>query len=295
MVCACIDIGSNTTRLLVAECSEGVLSEVTQQRAFTRLGKSLGRNGRIGRRKTAELVGVVAGQAALARQLGAETVRAVATAALRRAEDRDDVMAAVSASAHVEVDLLSGEEEARLAFIGATRTLGHAPVGDVGVVDVGGGSSELIVGTLAEGVGWCCSFRLGSGDLSEAYGRSDPPSPSDLNAMRSHIAGTFEGLDAPRPQHALAVGGSATSLRRLVGAVLEPETLERGLRVLASAPSEEVARRFELDQQRVKLLPAGILILEAASEVFGAPLQISRGGLREGVLLDGHLVGGATA
>jgi exopolyphosphatase/guanosine-5'-triphosphate,3'-diphosphate pyrophosphatase len=295
VICACIDIGSNTTRLLVAECRDGVLREVMQQRAFTRLGKALGSGGRIGRRKTAELAAVVAAQAAVARQLGAESVRAVATAAVRRAHDRREVVGAVREACGVEVEVLSGEEEARLAFVGATRTLGHAPVGEVGVVDVGGGSSELITGTLAGGVDWCCSFRLGSGDLSEAYLRSDPPAPAELNAIRSHIAGTFEGLDAPHPRHAFAVGGSATSLRRLVGAVLEPDTLERGLRVLASAPSEEVARRFELDQQRVRLLAAGILILEAASEVFDAPLQVSRGGLREGVLLDGHRLEGTPA
>jgi exopolyphosphatase/guanosine-5'-triphosphate,3'-diphosphate pyrophosphatase len=82
------------------------------------------------------------------------------------------------------------------------------------------------------------------------------------------------------------VGGSATSLRRLVGALLEPETLERGLRVLASAPVAEVARTYELDPERVKLLPAGILLLEETATRMGLPLQIARGGLREGVILE---------
>ncbi|MEA2391422.1 MAG: exopolyphosphatase / guanosine-5-triphosphate,3-diphosphate pyrophosphatase [Solirubrobacteraceae bacterium] len=285
MLRACVDIGSNTTRLLVAECRDGTLEEVCQQRAFTRLGK-LGRDGRVGPKKIAELAEVVRAQVHTARQLGAESVRAVGTAALRQAGDRDAVLGAVRAAADVEVEILSGGEEARLAFVGATRTLGHAPVGEVGVVDVGGGSSELIVGTLASGVCWCESFRLGSGDLAEAYLRSDPPSVEELNAVRAHVAGALEGVQAPQPVHALAVGGSATSLRRLVGAVLEPETLERGLRVLATERTEDVARRFELDARRVRLLPAGILILEAASELFGRALQVSRGGLREGVLLE---------
>ena len=88
------------------------------------------------------------------------------------------------------------------------------------------------------------------------------------------------------PDLAVAVGGSATSLRRLVGAVLDPDTLERGLRVLASAPAEEVARKFELDPERVRLLPAGMLVLEAASQALGRPLQIGRGGLREGIIFE---------
>ena len=96
----------------------------------------------------------------------------------------------------------------------------------------------------------------------------------------------FEGLELPQPDSAVAVGGSAASLRRLVGAVLEPETLQRALRVLSGAPAADVAQRFALDAERVRLLPAGILVLDAASHRLGRPLQIGRGGLREGVLLD---------
>jgi exopolyphosphatase/guanosine-5'-triphosphate,3'-diphosphate pyrophosphatase len=84
----------------------------------------------------------------------------------------------------------------------------------------------------------------------------------------------------------VAVGGSATSLRTLVGAVLEYETLERAVRVLAGDEIADVAKRFELDPRRVKLLPAGVLLLEKLSEMLGRPLQIGKGGLREGIILD---------
>jgi exopolyphosphatase/guanosine-5'-triphosphate,3'-diphosphate pyrophosphatase len=82
------------------------------------------------------------------------------------------------------------------------------------------------------------------------------------------------------------VGGSATSLRTLVGAVLEYETLERAVRVLSSDEIDDVAKRFELDPRRVKLLPAGVLLLEKLSDLLGQPLQIGKGGLREGVILE---------
>ena len=81
------------------------------------------------------------------------------------------------------------------------------------------------------------------------------------------------------------MGGSATSLRTLVGAVLEYETLERAVRVLSSDEIYEVAKRFELDSRRVKLLPAGVLLLEKFSQMLGQPLQIGKGGLREGIIL----------
>ena len=84
----------------------------------------------------------------------------------------------------------------------------------------------------------------------------------------------------------MAVGGSATSLRTLVGSVLEYETLERGVRVLATDTVDDVAKRFELDPRRVRILPAGVLLLEKLSELLGQPLQIGKGGLREGIILD---------
>ena len=281
MLCACIDIGSNTTRLLVADAADGAVREVLQQRAYTRLrGK-----GEVPADRIADIAEAVATQVRLARECGAARLRAVGTAALRDAANREELVQAIERAAGVPVEILTGDEEARLAFAGATRTLGHLPLGDVGVVDVGGGSTELVVGTLADGVSWSASFGVGSGFLAEAYLRTDPPAAAELHKIREHVAGVFEGLEAPRPSVAYAVGGSAGSLRRLVGAVLDPDSLERGLRVLSSTPAADVARRFELDPERVKLLPAGMLLLEEASRIFGAPLSIGRGGLREGVIL----------
>jgi exopolyphosphatase / guanosine-5'-triphosphate,3'-diphosphate pyrophosphatase len=279
---ACIDIGSNTTRLLVAEVRDDGLREVLQQRAFTRLGAK----GGIGERKIAEVCSAVATQMRVAQECGVDQVRVVGTHAIRQAPNRDALLEAIEREAGVRVEVLSGDDEARLAFRGATGTLGHLPLGEVGVVDVGGGSSELVVGTLADGVTWSASFRVGSGYLADHYFQHDPPALAELERVRHHVQGVFEGLDAPQPRVAYAVGGSATSLRRLVGAVLDHETLQRGVRVLAEHDANEIARRFELHPERVRLLPAGILLLDAASEVLGAPLQIAKGGLREGVLLD---------
>jgi exopolyphosphatase/guanosine-5'-triphosphate,3'-diphosphate pyrophosphatase len=286
MLCACIDIGSNTTRVLVAEAKEGRLTEVLQRRAFTRIGRGLKAGAAIPREKIEEVAAVVAEQRVLAERVGARALRAVATAAIRGASNRDDVVAAVNDAGGVELAVLDGDEEARLAFLGATRTLGRPLDGRVAVVDVGGGSSEIAVGTVAGGVEWSTSFRIGSGFLTDHYLRSDPPSAADLHAMREHALGVMDGLDIPEAGCAVAVGGSATSLRRLVGAVLEPDTLQRALRVLSGAPAAEVADRFGLDAERVALMPAGILILDVASQQLGRPLQIGRGGLREGVLLD---------
>jgi exopolyphosphatase / guanosine-5'-triphosphate,3'-diphosphate pyrophosphatase len=278
MVCACVDIGTNTTRVLVADVEDGRLTEVLQRRAFTRIGTQP----EIPREKIDEVARVVAEQVELAATAGAERVRVVATAAIRAAVNRDEFLAGMT----VAVEILDGSEEARLAFLGATSTLGRDLPGMVGVVDVGGGSTEIAIGTLADGVQWSSSFLVGSGALADRYLRSDPPSLDELRAVREHACDVFGAREVPHTDCAVAVGGSAASLRRLVGDVLDAESLKQAIGALSGAPAAHVAERLALDAQRVRLLPAGIVILDAAAEQLRQPLQIGRGGLREGAVLD---------
>jgi exopolyphosphatase / guanosine-5'-triphosphate,3'-diphosphate pyrophosphatase len=286
MICAAIDIGSNTTRVLVAEPVEGQLKKVMEQRAYTRINKAIGADGEILPEKVAEVAEVVATQVRLARELGAETIRAVATAVVREASNGEEAAAEIAAAAGVEVEVLSEKEEGRLSFIGATKTLGHPVSGKVGVVDVGGGSTEVILGTVPGGAQEVRSWKVGSGVLADELIASDPPSAAEIRKVRDRIDDLFAEVEIDHPAQAVAVGGSATSLRRLVGAVLEYETLERGVRVLCGDPAADVARRFELDPERVRILATGVLLLEKLSELLGQPLQIGKGGLREGVVLD---------
>ena len=286
MICACIDIGSNTTRLLVADAGNGSLRELVTQRAFTRIGKSLGAGGAIPAEKIAETAEVVAPRRTWpARSAPSRSWR---WPRLRSATPptAPSCWPPSSSAGGMALDVLSSEEEARLSFVGATRTMVQPAEGTIAVIDVGGGSSEIAVGEADGEMAWSASFRIGSGFLADSYLRGDPPSVDELEKVRRHVAGTFEGLEPPPADSAVAVGGTATSLRRLLGAELSHETLERGIRVLSTTPIDEVAARFELDRERVRLLPAGILVLEAVSDLLGLPLRIARGGLREGVLLE---------
>ncbi|HET6548509.1 MAG TPA: hypothetical protein VFG79_08645 [Solirubrobacter sp.] len=285
MVCACIDIGTNTTRVLVAEARDGRLTEVLQRRAFTRLGKGLGADGAIPTVRIAENCRVVAEQLALAREAGAQAIRTVATAVIRGAANRDEFCAELRRHG-TEVSVLDGEEEARLAFLGATRTLGAPLDGRLAVVDVGGGSSEIAIGTLQHGVEWWRSFSVGSGFLADAHFHSDPPRVPELEAAERLVSDLLARIAPPPVDTAIAVGGSAASLRRLVGDVLNTHSLDRALELLTSEPAAGVAARFALDPERVRLMPAGLLALAAAGRALDRPLLVGRGGLREGVVLD---------
>jgi len=286
--CACIDIGSNTTRLLVADVvdragGEREIAPVVERRAFTQLGRACRAGGAVPGATRDALAAVVAEQAREARLLGAEKLRVVATAALRRSADGLATCHTLAAAAGAPVELLSEHDEARLAFGGATCAPIDGSNDPLAVVDVGGGSAQVVVGTRAGGATWSVSLPLGSGDLAAAHLHGDPPDADEIAALRTTIDGTLAGVALPEVEHALAVGGSATSLRRLAGSRLEPATLERALATLVAAPAAEVAERLRIAPERARLLPAGIVVLAAMAERLG-PLEVARGGLREGVL-----------
>src|SRR5947207_5023578 len=158
-----------------------------EQRAYTRIDKASQHDGAIDQAKIDEVADVVATQVRLAQEIGAEAIRTVATAAIREAANRDEIVAEINRVASVDVEVLSEHEEGRLAFIGATKTLGHPVEGEVAVVDVGGGSSEVVVGSVSAGLRSVQSFKIGSGSLADDFLSNDPPSPAELPAVREHI------------------------------------------------------------------------------------------------------------
>ena len=284
---ACIDIGSNTTRLLVADCDGSGLVEHRQERAFTLIGRAIDANGTIPAAKLAEVLQTVVAQYTIARELGAEHVRCVATAAIRRAANGEALVRLIhDACEGLTLEILSGAQEARLAFIGAAWAVGAGDEQGLGVVDIGGGSSELVVGDAPTDVRWWVSLPLGSGDLTHRWLLSDPPTAAELEAAEQHSRAIFAGVQPPPGvQRLVAVGGSATSLRVLAGPQLDAGGLDHLLATVQRFSAVEFARSFGIDVQRARLLTGGLLILRAVSELFEAPLEIGRGGLREGLLL----------
>lgn len=285
MPLACIDVGSNTIRLLVADGEGGRLRPLLEVREFIHLGAAATARGAIPVRKVRESAAIVAEHARSAREAGASQIAVVGTAAVRAAPNRSALVREVRTRAGLELRVLTGAEEARLAFAGAAS--GYRDVTDALVVlDVGGGSTEVAVGTVAHGVSWWRSFAVGTGTLAHRHLRSDPPTSAELAGARREVADAFADLQAPAAEHVLAVGGSATSLGRLIGRELVPPALAGALHALAGARAAEVAASHALDPARVRLLPAGVIVLEELSRRLGVTATIACGGLREGVVLE---------
>jgi exopolyphosphatase/guanosine-5'-triphosphate,3'-diphosphate pyrophosphatase len=282
--CACIDVGSNTTRLLVADADHSDIKKVRNERVFTLIGRSLDSSGRIPPSTVEATASVVAQQAETAAELGAERIRAVATAAIRHAANSYDLVAAVERRAGIPLEVLTGEAEARLAFRGAANAVDAQ--GTLLVADVGGGSTELAVGTVGGEIEHAESIPIGSSVLAERHLRGDPPSEAELAALRDEVARMLEHFEPPAVDNAVAVGGSARSLLHLAGRELGPDELDHALAILCSQPVDAVSERFELDPVRVRLLPAGAVVLAELARRIGQPLRICKGGLREGVILD---------
>lgn len=284
--CACIDVGSNTTALLVADVSERLLAPVGTRRHFTMLGEGLGADG-ISAEKIAEVADAASDLFALAEKLGADRVELIATQAVRVAANREELAAALESAVGKPLEVIPGEAEARYSFIGAIGGM-HRLSRPTVVIDAGGGSTE---------VSWCSrgselvtrSFAIGSAQLQREHFHSDPPSAAELAAAHDHAEGVFAALDLPADAElALAVGGGATTAQRLSGGLIDPASVKRIQQLVQRESSSALAERYDLQPNRARLLPAGLAILGTLSERIGVPLEVGLGGLREGVLLDRH-------
>ena len=282
-----IDVGTNTIRLLVSEIVDGMPMPIVTDKVLIRLGRDVDRDGRFSEETIGQAVRTLARFVGRTEEFGCDHLRVIGTSASREAENGGDFAARAKSAIGMELEIIDEDEEARLAFVGAMNALVEPWEGDVGVVDVGGGSTEIVVGSHKQGIGWSHSYRLGSGRLTDLYIEHDPPTPVELRRVRRAIEETLPAVgEVPHPQHATAVAGSASNLRRMVGPLLDLEALNRALRLLCDEPADLVGRAFGIDPERARLLPAGAMILHAVQVRLGEPLWFSKGGIREGAVLE---------
>jgi exopolyphosphatase/guanosine-5'-triphosphate,3'-diphosphate pyrophosphatase len=281
---AIIDVGSATVRLLVAILDGSSLASVHEERAYLGLGADLERFSRIPDSKLKLTVEVARRYARAARRHGADVVQVIVTAPGRQSANAGVLVARLADATGAGVRVLTAEEEGRLAFEGAVSACRTLPA-TVAVCDVGGGSTELLVGTRTGGPAWCRSVDLGSQRLASRFFLDDPPDKRAVAAARAEAEGAFMGMTPPLPMAALATGGSAKALRKLVGDALGADELEAAIKIVRRRPAGQIAAVFGIDELRARTLIGGAILLLEAHRRIGVPFVVARGGLREGAAL----------
>jgi len=296
---ATIDVGTNSVLLLVADRdAEGRFHPVAERMDITRLGRGVDATGVLSPEGMEATLRAIESFAHEARALGAEGLAVSATSAARDARNGAEFINAARARAGVTVEILPGELEARYAFEAVAGDPTVCPPGSpVVVVDIGGGSTELVYGRGA-GVTFRHSFDVGAVRMTERLLRGDPPTRESLAALRAFLDTTFASLPARTGGHQLVgVAGTVTTLycvqhaihpydsRRVHGGTLTAAALSALLDRLAALPTSGRAQLPGLDPRRADVVVAGALILDAVVRRLDvASLAVSDRGLRWGLL-----------
>jgi exopolyphosphatase/guanosine-5'-triphosphate,3'-diphosphate pyrophosphatase len=276
-----IDVGSNTVRLLVASVLGSSARTLREERAHLGLGEEILRHGRIRRTKLEEVAAVTGEYARIARKLSVRELETVVTAPGRQGDQPQRLLDTIRLATAADVRVVSAEEEGRLAFAGAVSRANPGE-GVVAVCDVGGGSTEVVVGTELLGPAWVRSVDIGSLRLTAATLPSDPPAPAEIEAAESAVRAAFAAIEPPHPEIVLATGGSARAVARIVGHEYGLHELERVVDLLAGRPAAASAEKLGIRPERARSLLAGALILAEISRRLDVPFTPSRGGIREG-------------
>jgi exopolyphosphatase/guanosine-5'-triphosphate,3'-diphosphate pyrophosphatase len=301
MIAASIDIGTNTTRLLIAEvASGGSYGVLTRRAVITRLGEGVSRAGLFTETAIERTEKVLEDYHREIKELSAEKIWVVATSAAREARNCAEFLKRVEERFGWKVWVLSGEEEARLSFLGAASVL--LPQTEGVVMDIGGGSTEIILGKNRNMLGFC-SLDIGSVRLTEVFVRTDPPSPDELGEISNHVreklAEVPKELSEAEVSHGVGIAGTITSLsavkqrmevydtERIHGSVLTLHDVQSILDLLVSLPLEKRTKVIGLDPKRADVIVAGTLILIEVMRAFRLQeITVSERDILDGILID---------
>jgi exopolyphosphatase/guanosine-5'-triphosphate,3'-diphosphate pyrophosphatase len=296
---AAIDVGTNSVKLNVGELlDDGEWRTVADRSEMTRLGEGIHETGRLGEEPVRRTVDAIAELADDARRAGAEAIVAVGTAGLRQAVDSDAFLEAVRERAGVELEVISGEEEARLSYLAAAEAL-HLDKGRLGVFETGGGSSQFTFGHDGR-VDERFSLDLGAVPVTERFGLDRAVDEATVGAAQESIASQLGPLEGRPPLDVLAgIGGAITNLAgvelglehydpgRVRGVELEAAEVDRQIELYRTRDAEERRAIRGLQPRRAEVILAGACIVRTVLAKLGRDsLTVSDQGLRHGVLLE---------
>jgi exopolyphosphatase/guanosine-5'-triphosphate,3'-diphosphate pyrophosphatase len=298
---AVIDCGTNTIRLLVADPGDGnTLSEVDRRLELVRLGQGVDATRRFHPDALARTFEAVDQYAAAIRELGVDRVRFLATSAARDVSNRDELFSGVRDRLGIDVDVITGDEEARLSFLGALSG-GPVAAGPVLVMDVGGGSTELILGDLDGSVRVARSLDMGSVRIRERFLAGDPPTPAEVVEARDFVDGLLDSSDVPIHEAAtwIGVAGTSTSLSALAQGLttydrvkvhnsrVDVAEIDRLAERLLAMPVEQVIATYPMLQRlRAEVICAGALIVAQVAARVGVAMTVRETDILDGATLE---------
>ncbi len=293
---AAVDIGTNSTRLLVAEPGEPGLRWIERRTVVTGLGKGVDAAGRLSRDAIDRTVGVLAAYGAAMRGAGTERTLAVATSATRDAANRDEFLDRAEQALGMRPEVISGDTEARLSFRGATAGLPSG--GSFLVIDPGGGSTEFVFGTALPEM--AVSIDIGSVRITERSLPHRPASTADLLAAAAHVESLFAPIELPGlPDVVVGVGGTYTSLGAIAldlpqydrlavhHSVMSVDMLGLLITRLGEMGVEQTAAIPSLDPARAPVILGGAIVAEAALRRSGRrEMTVSESDILDGIALE---------
>ncbi len=299
---ATIDIGTNSTLLLVAERgADGRLVPVVERIEITRLGRGVDRTRRLAPEALSETLAAIGSFAREARALGCGEVWATATSAARDAENGQELVDGARRLG-VQVEIIGGEREAQLSWMAVASEF-LRPGDGLAVIDIGGGSTEFIVGT-GDTFAMRHSFDVGSVRLTERLVRGEPPGPASIAAVRETLRTTFAAVPSAAGHRVVGIAGTFTTLRtvslgmavydvtRVHGAVMSLDEIDAIATRLAAMTLDERRRLPGLDPKRADVIVAGALVAAESVRALGArEVTIGDRGVRWGYLYDRALQG----
>jgi exopolyphosphatase/guanosine-5'-triphosphate,3'-diphosphate pyrophosphatase len=281
-----IDVGSNTIHLLVGEVENGGVLPVTGEKVSARLGAGVEKTGKLEKDRLALAAEVIQLFAKISSLNGVPEPVILATSAVRDAENGSELEEKVVSLTGLRMRLISGEEEAALGFRGAVSAVGAPCQGPALVVDLGGGSAQLIVGEASSAPLMQVSLPLGTNRTTERFVSNDPPKKEELRALDEHVKELVPRWELSARAAIIAVGGSARAVLKITQDRLTAERLRRLAAEITEYPSAVLARQYGLAPERARVLPAAVTTLGAILEHFGRrELTVARGGVREGAIL----------
>lgn len=281
-----IDVGSNTIHLLVGEVEGGGVLPVTGEKVSARLGAGVDKSGSIVEERLALAEEAIRLFARISALNGVSEPAILATSAVRDAANGQELIERVAGATGLEMRLISGDEEADLGFRGAVSAVGKTWEGAALVVDLGGGSAQLIVGEASNGPLMQISLPLGSNRTTEKFVENDPAKKKELKALDKHVKEMMPGWGLSPGVPVVAVGGSARAMLKITQDRLTVDRLRQLASEITDRPSSVLAREYGIAPERARVLPAAITTFAAILEHFDREdLTVARGGLREGTIL----------